>query len=711
MTQACFDYSLKNIPAPNSDTYLRGLIVKCEHFLQRLRWKVIHFMNDRDGSNQEVERNTYGFKTPKNAPQHSALTHFENDLSHLLSNLEYKESNNSFQKKLKKDVHYINRSRKLFIEADKTSNIYEVEPENYRKLMRDNVTATYTKADDEVERRINIEARELTEQLQISDRVEKITHKNAYITLKDHKPDFDTRTKCRLINPTKSNIGKISKQMIEKINQEIIQKTNLRQLKNTDSAIKWFEGTKSKTRLQFIQIDIVDYYPSVSRELFDRAVQFARNFVDIDERTVKIILNARKTILHHNDGIWSKNSNSDFDIAMGAYDGAEVTDLIGLYILHNLKEKVPEIDFGLYRDDGLGMHRRIPKTKLNSIVNRIREMFKDMGLEITCDTNKTVVNFLDVTFDLHAETYEPYRKPNDEPLYINTESNHPRPVIRNIPKAVNKRLATISSSDEKFNKHKENYQKALTNSGYRHTLTYSKETGEGTEKRGKKNRKRKVIYFNPPYNKNLKTNIGKEFLKLIDKNFPKDNKLSKIINRKTVKISYSCTSNMRAIITAHNKKILNEQKQENDPPCNCQSSCVLPGGCRTKCVVYKATATHENKRVEYVGSTANEFKVRYRNHKSSFINENKKNETALSQYIWANDLNKNEDNEKIHPTVSWEILKKCSVYRGGQDTCSLCTGEKLEILKNKVNPSNINHRSDLGGRCAHRNRHMLSGVT
>ena len=196
--------------------------------------------------------------------------------------------------------------------------------------MRDNVTATYTKADDEVERRINIEAKELTEQLQISDRVEKITHKNAYITLKDHKPDFDTRTKCRLINPTKSNIGKISKQMIEKINQEIIQKTNLRQLKNTDSAIKWFEGTKSKTRLQFIQIDIVDYYPSVSRELFDRAVQFARNFVDIDERTVKIILNARKTILHHNDGIWSKNSNSDFDIAMGAHDGAEVTNLSGL---------------------------------------------------------------------------------------------------------------------------------------------------------------------------------------------------------------------------------------------------------------------------------------------------------------------------------------------------------------------------------------------
>ena len=432
--------------------------------------------------------------------------------------------------------------------------------------MRDNVTANYTKADDEVERRINVEARELTEKLEISDRVEKITHKNAYITLKDHKPDFGTRTKCRLINPTKSNMGKISKQMIEQINSEIIQKTNLRQLKNTESAIKWFEGTKGKTRLQFIQIDIVDYYPSVSRELFDKALQFAKNFVNVDEQTVKIILNARKSILYHNDTIWSKNGNSDFDIAMGAYDGAEVTDLIGLYILHNLKERVPEIDFGLYRDDGLGIHRRIPKTKLNGIVNRIKEIFNEMGLGITIDTNMTIVNFLDVTFNLHEETFEPYRKPNDVPIYINTESNHPRPVIGNIPKAVNKRLSAISSSDAKFSKHKEIYQQALTSSGYKHNLTYSRETGEGAEKRRKKTRKRKITYFNPPYNKNLKTNIGKEFLKLIDKNFPKDNPLSKIINRKTVKISYSCTSNMRSIITAHNKGILNKQKQESDPP-------------------------------------------------------------------------------------------------------------------------------------------------
>ena len=89
----------------------------------------------------------------------------------------------------------------------------------------------------------------------------------------------------------------------------------------------------------------------------------------------------------------------------------------------------------------------------------------------------------------------------------------------------------------------------------------------------------------------------------------------------------------------------------------------LPVGCRVKCVVYKATVTHKIQRVEYVGSKSNRFKVRYRNHKFSFTNENKMNETALSQYIWAKDLNKNEDKEKINPTISWEIIKNMLINK------------------------------------------------
>ena len=45
---------------------------------------------------------------------------------------------------------------------------------------------------------------------------------------------------------------------------------------------------------------------------------------------------------------------------------------------------------------------------------------------------------------------------------------------------------------------------------------------------------------------------------MIDKHFPKNHILHKIIHRKTVKISYSCSQNVDSIIASHNKKIIND---------------------------------------------------------------------------------------------------------------------------------------------------------
>ena len=63
--------------------------------------------------------------------------------------------------------------------------------------------------------------------------------------------------------------------------------------------------------------------------------------------------------------------------------------MIGLFILDELKREIPEKDFGLYRDDGMGIHRRIPVTKLNQILNTIKIVFQAMGLEITYEKNLT----------------------------------------------------------------------------------------------------------------------------------------------------------------------------------------------------------------------------------------------------------------------------------------------------------------------------------
>ena len=116
-----------------------------------------------------------------------------------------------------------------------------------------------------------------------------------------------------------------------------------------------------------------------------------------------------------------------------------------------MQTKFPDIDLGLYRDDGLGAIKRTPETKLEKIKKDIFKMFKeDIELDITLETNLTVVNFLDVTFDLHGEKYYPYRKPNDSPLYIHKQSNHPPHVSKQLPIGIGKRLSEISSEKESF---------------------------------------------------------------------------------------------------------------------------------------------------------------------------------------------------------------------------------------------------------------------
>ena len=97
----------------------------------------------------------------------------------------------------------------------------------------------------------------------------------------------------------------------------------------------------------------------------------------------------------------------DFDVTMGAPDGAEVCELVGLYILHELSQNLPDIDFGLYRDDGLAVHKTISGPQRDRIRKKIVAVFQDHGLKIEIDTNLKTVNFLDITLNLDKSKYSP----------------------------------------------------------------------------------------------------------------------------------------------------------------------------------------------------------------------------------------------------------------------------------------------------------------
>ena len=109
-----------------------------------------------------------------------------------------------------------------------------------------------------------------------------------------------------------------------------------------------------------------------------------------------------------------------------------------------------------------------------------------------------VVNYLDVTFNLDDGTYKPYTKPNNEIKYIQENSNHPPSVIRQIPLSIESRLSTLSLNEKIFQEAVPPYQKALQNSGYRHTLTYKrpeKDSNSTNISKIKCNRKRQIIWY------------------------------------------------------------------------------------------------------------------------------------------------------------------------------------------------------------------------
>ena len=103
------------------------------------------------------------------------------------------------------------------------------------------------------------------------------------------------------------------------------------------------------------------------------------------------------------------------------------------------------------------------------------------------------------------------------------------------------------------------YEKALRESGYKNvSLIYA----DKKDLKQKPNRSGNIIWFNPPFIKNISTNIDKRFLNLLDQHFPKSNKLHTIFNRNTVKVSYSWTQNMLSMIKSHNKKVKEVKEQQ-----------------------------------------------------------------------------------------------------------------------------------------------------
>ena len=219
------------------------------------------------------------------------------------------------------------------------------------------------------------------------------------------------------------------------------------------------------------------------------------------------------------------------------------------------------------------------------------------------------------------------------------------------------RISDLSENKEIFSSEAPVYNEALKMAGYNEELQYSRRQKEKT------NRKRKVLWFNPPWNDEVSTNVAKKFLSMVEKHFPRGSQYHKYFNRNTIKVSYCTMPNMARIIAAHNKKVTRPSPTTEIKQCNCRNPqhCILDGQCLTENVIYN---------------------------------------TALSAYTW-------ELKQKNIPhTHSWSIVELAPSYSRSIRSCSLCLTEKTIISTMDKNLS-LNKRNEIISKCRHRDKLLL----
>ena len=188
-------------------------------------------------------------------------------------------------------------------------------------------------------------------------------------------------------------MGKVAKIKIEDINREIRYATGVNQWGSTQNTLDWFKSIDDLNTYMFLKFDIVNFYPSINPGLLKNAIEFARsiNGIFISQADENMLLHCRKSFLFLEGQPWTKSGLDNFDVPMGSFDGAEVCELIGLYLLHKLTNGVNTLfeksKVGLYRDDGLALIKinqggRTAERQIKPILNKI---FNSEGLKITVD--------------------------------------------------------------------------------------------------------------------------------------------------------------------------------------------------------------------------------------------------------------------------------------------------------------------------------------
>jgi hypothetical protein len=132
-----------------------------------MRWKAHIFLNENEPT---ISENKFGLPSRNYATPISEMKAFEEDLVKLTSSITFRKVNDSFLNKIHEDLKKVHSSKNVFVYADKSTNVYETSPDNYNKLLMENITKTYKLGNENVTDDINDELRNIASNLSIGNR-------------------------------------------------------------------------------------------------------------------------------------------------------------------------------------------------------------------------------------------------------------------------------------------------------------------------------------------------------------------------------------------------------------------------------------------------------------------------------------------------------------------------------------------------------------
>ena len=141
-------------------------IDKIDQVIKRMRYKALFYTNKSEDTQE-----TYGLKLLNCPPKIKEMVPFEKDLWNLVDKLKFRKIKSNFQRQLNEDIRVIKRSNKVLVFADKTSNIYKLDTDEYKKLTTEAITSTYKKVPDKINNKINTEGKRIMEKNRIKQNV------------------------------------------------------------------------------------------------------------------------------------------------------------------------------------------------------------------------------------------------------------------------------------------------------------------------------------------------------------------------------------------------------------------------------------------------------------------------------------------------------------------------------------------------------------